>query len=109
MNETATTSTAVLSGAFLRSELLKLIENCPVDLCNAVECPLFPVRQLNEEERLEWLDSLDVKEMEYLACYHHVCMKLKLEAHPGETDQDFSNSGRSAIRDPQQLRQSERL
>jgi len=82
MNDTDPTSTAVLSGSVLRAELMTLIERCPADLCNPEDCPLFPVRQLNDQERLECLDSLTPAEMEYLACYHYVCLQLKLAAHP---------------------------
>ncbi len=77
------TSSATLPGSGLRAELMELIHNCPADCCNPEECPLFHVRQLDDYPRLQWLNALDLADLEYLAAYHHVCMKLKLQAPQG--------------------------
>ena len=83
MIETSTTSATKLSGSKLRAELMKLVDACPVELCNPDDCPLHEVRQLNNHQRRQWFKALNLTELEYLASYHFVCMKLKLEAHPG--------------------------
>ncbi len=84
MIDSTTTSAAAVSGSNLRAELMKLVAGCPADACNPADCPLFHVRQLNDQQRLQWFDSLTLAEMEYLACYHYVCLKLKLEAPSGQ-------------------------
>ena len=61
----------------LRSSVLELSKVCPVDDCNPEDCPLFALRQMEPEQRLEWLRALSQEDLSYLAVYHHVCMRLK--------------------------------
>ena len=42
----------------LRANLLKLAEACPFHLANPEECPLFPLRKMEPEKRLQWLNAL---------------------------------------------------
>ena len=65
----------------LRASLLDLINVCPVEECNPADCPLFALREMGHRERLHWFASLDRADVEYLAAYHYVCMKIKLGAH----------------------------
>ena len=62
----------------LRTGLAELINICPVDQCNPVDCPLFPLRKMNYGRRLEWFALLERADLEYLAVYHYVCMNIKL-------------------------------
>jgi len=64
----------------LRAGLAELINICPADQCNPVDCPLFPLRKMNRHRRLLWFGALSRGDLEYLAAYHHVCMSLKLNA-----------------------------
>jgi len=65
----------------LRASLLDLINVCPVEQCNPADCPLFALREMDHCQRLHWFASLDRADLEYLAAYHYVCMKIKLGAH----------------------------
>jgi len=64
----------------LRASLLELLDTCPVDRCNPVDCPLFSLRKVDYRKRLLWFCALNRDDLEYLAAYHHVCMNLKLDA-----------------------------
>ena len=64
----------------LRNSLLEVLAVCPADHCNPADCPLYCLRGLDMPRRLQWLRSLNRSDLEYLAIYHHVCMKLKLES-----------------------------
>lgn len=63
---------------------MELIHGCPLDLCNPEDCPLYQVRQLSYNRRIEWFNALPPEDLEYLAAYHYVCMKVKLQAHQAE-------------------------
>ena len=63
---------------------MELLHNCPAELCDPKECPLYEVRQLNYQRRTEWFSALTVEDLKYLAVYHHVCTKLKLQARQTE-------------------------
>lgn len=60
--------------------VLGLLESCPFDLCNPIDCPLYRLRLIDPPQQLAWLDLLSIDELEYLACYHYVCLKAKIEA-----------------------------
>lgn len=79
MNAPAQRPTA-LSVSELRANLLDLLKVCPVDLCNPVDCPLFPLRKMDYRRRLLWFSALSREDLEYLAAYHNVCMGIKLNA-----------------------------
>lgn len=70
----------------LRNELLAnlsaLSKNCPFHQANPEDCPMFPLRKLKPAQRLAWLRALSEKELSYLATYHHVCLRIKLESRP---------------------------
>ena len=66
--------------AQLRDDVIGLAMSCPVDLCNPKDCPLYHIRHLNQEDRLEWFQNLTDDELVYLSAYHFVCMKTRLEA-----------------------------
>lgn len=87
MTDATTSESGAASSSALRAELMELIHGCPVDLCNPETCPLFQLRQLNYQQRIEWFNSLTPEDLEYMAAYHYVCMKLKLAAHSGELAQ----------------------
>ena len=63
---------------------MELLDNCPAELCDPEDCPLYQVRQLNYPRRIEWFKALTTEDLEYLAAYHHVSMKLKLQAQQTE-------------------------
>ena len=64
----------------LRAGLLELVNVCPVERCNPVDCPLFPLRKMERRRRRLWFNALDRTDLEYLATYHHVCMNVRLNA-----------------------------
>jgi hypothetical protein len=67
-----------------RDELLlslaELSDACPVHHLNPEDCPLYPLRRLELKKRQRWLKSLSEDDLGYLATYHHVCLKLKVES-----------------------------
>ncbi len=64
----------------LRAILRGLSEACPFHLANPEDCPLFPLRKMKPEERLEWLNSLSESDRAYLATYHRVCLTVKVKS-----------------------------
>lgn len=70
-------SVSRLSIAELRASLLEVVDICPAERCNPCDCPLFGLRKLPREERLQWIDALSEDDLTYLAAYHHVCMSAK--------------------------------
>jgi hypothetical protein len=64
----------------LRADLLALARACPFDRANPEDCPLFPLRKMKRNARLQWCDALDASDLSYLAAYHHVCMKFKVDS-----------------------------
>jgi len=64
----------------LRPTLVEVLDSCPVDRCNPVDCPLYELRKLSRRARLRWFNALTPADLEYLADYHRVCMGLKLAA-----------------------------
>jgi len=62
----------------LLASLLPLTEACPVDECNHEDCPLYLVRKMKPPLRLKWFNALVEDDLEYLAAYHHVCLKNQL-------------------------------
>jgi hypothetical protein len=64
----------------LRANVLKLSEACPFHVTNPADCPLFEVRNLEPAKRLQWVETLSASDLEYLASYHRVCIKIKTES-----------------------------
>jgi|GEM_PF-894718 len=62
----------------LRAGLIHLVECCPVEGCNPVDCPLYQVRQLQHAPRLKWFNALTQDDLNYFAAYHYTCANLKL-------------------------------
>jgi hypothetical protein len=65
----------------LRDCILNLAATCPVEGCNAADCPLFAIRKLTPARRRKWLNTLTAEELDFLCAYHHVCMNIKLAAY----------------------------
>lgn len=63
----------------LLSNLSQLAKACPFHQSNPEDCPLFPLRRLSPAERLRWLKSLSEADLSYLAAYHHICLRVKME------------------------------
>ena len=66
----------------LRANLLKLAEACPFHLANPEEFPLFPLRKMEPEKRLQWLNALGDSDLAYLTSYHRVCLRIKKKSAP---------------------------
>jgi len=66
----------------LRHSLVELLDKCPADCCNPIDCPLHKVRKMSRKRRLNWFNGLTSADLEYLASYHHTCMGLKLGGRP---------------------------
>jgi hypothetical protein len=61
----------------LRANLLKLSEACPFHIANPEDCPLFPFRKMTPRKRLSYVNALSKADLEYLANYHSVCLRIK--------------------------------
>jgi hypothetical protein len=61
----------------LRASLLKLSEACPFHTVNPADCPLYPLRKMGRQERVQYINALSESEMQYLADYHKVCFRIK--------------------------------
>lgn len=57
------------------------ILRCPVAE-NPKDCPLYEIRLLPIEKRIEWLNSKSEEQVEALYSYHIRCMDKKLSANP---------------------------
>jgi hypothetical protein len=64
----------------LRANLLRLSEACPFHVANPEDCPLFPLRRMEPTKRLQWVNALSESDLAYLADYHHVCLRIKMES-----------------------------
>jgi hypothetical protein len=62
----------------LEASLFALTRRCPVDQCNPVDCLLYSVRKMKPSARLLWLRAVTEEDLDFIAAYHHVCMKVKL-------------------------------
>jgi hypothetical protein len=70
--------------AELLDSVLQVAMQCPVDQTNPVACPLYAIRKLDLPQRIRWFYHLSDDELSYLASYHCVCMKTKMEARQHE-------------------------
>jgi hypothetical protein len=59
--------------------LSELSKACPFHQSNPEDCPLFPLRKMKSTKRLRWLRALSEADLSYLATYHHICLRIKLE------------------------------
>jgi hypothetical protein len=64
----------------LRANLLKLSDACPFHVANPQDCPLFPLRKMKSAKRLQWVNALSESDLAYLATYHRVCLRIKMES-----------------------------
>lgn len=69
----------------LLANLSELSKACPFHQHNPEDCPLFPLRRLNAAKRQAWFNALSEEDLAYLATYHHVCLRLKLESRANAT------------------------
>jgi hypothetical protein len=70
----------------LRASLSALMDCCPVDQCNPVDCPLFALRKMERREREQWFEALNEADLKYLAAYHYVCQNLRIHPHASRTE-----------------------
>jgi hypothetical protein len=63
---------------------MEVAEACPIDSCQPEECPLLAVRKLDPKDRSRWFDTLDEKDLSYLATYHFICLDMKVQAKLAE-------------------------
>jgi hypothetical protein len=68
----------------LRDNLSCLIQQCPVDLSNPEDCPLFAVRKAGPTRRLRWFNDLTEDDLVYLNNYHCICAQLKIQSRSGQ-------------------------
>ena len=66
----------------LRASLREVAVGCPVAEPNPVDCPLFLLRKMKPRQRFRWIGSLEEADLEYLADYHRICMKVRLASRP---------------------------
>lgn len=67
----------------LRASLSALMDCCPVDQCNPVDCPLFALRKMERREREQWFEALNEADLGYLAAYHYECQNLSFGVSVG--------------------------
>ena len=72
----------------LRDNLLRLVQQCPVELSNPEDCPLFAVRQARPARRLRWFNDLTEDDLVYLNTYHCICAHLKIQSRSGQNPPD---------------------
>ncbi len=60
----------------VRTAMHGRILRCPIG-GNPSDCPLYEIRQLSIEERMEWLDSKSDFELTALFGYHVKCLERK--------------------------------
>jgi hypothetical protein len=68
---------AKMTKSELRANLLKLSEACPFHIANPEDCPLFSLRMMTRAKRLSYVNALSKADLEYLAKYHSVCLRIK--------------------------------
>ena len=66
----------------LQANVLKLSEACPFHVTNPADCPLFEVRKLAPAKRSQWVEALSKDDLEYLATYHRVCIRIMTGDRP---------------------------
>jgi hypothetical protein len=66
--------------AELLDSILQVAMGCPVDQTNPADCPLFLIRKMDLPRRIQWLSNLTDEDLTYLASYHCLCLKIKLES-----------------------------
>jgi hypothetical protein len=64
----------------IRANVLKLSDACPFHVANPADCPLFEVRKLAPAKRSQWVDALSKADLEYLAAYHRVCIRIRTKS-----------------------------
>lgn len=64
----------------LKTGLLELVESCPARHCNPKDCPLFDLRKMPRSRRIQWFNTLNQDDLEYLAAYHYVCMNIQIRS-----------------------------
>ena len=70
----------------LREHLLSLFDS-PIPIhCEEPACPIYTLSQMTPRKRAAWIHALDRSDLEYLASYHHVCLKTCIAA---KLDRDF--------------------
>jgi len=70
----------------LRANLLGLAKDCPFHQSNPEDCPLFSLRRMKPTKRRQWFRALSEADLRYLATYHHICLRIKMESRLTEED-----------------------
>jgi hypothetical protein len=70
----------------LRANLLELSGNCPFHHDNPEDCPLFLLRKMRPQKRLQWFNALSEDDLAYLATYHRVCFATKVDTGSATLD-----------------------
>ena len=68
----------------LFANLSELSKACPFHQANPEDCPLFPLRKMKPAKRLSWLRALSEEDLSYLATYHHVCLRIKMDSQQAD-------------------------
>jgi hypothetical protein len=63
----------------LLASLVELSRSCPLLPGNPESCPLFALRSMRMTERWQWINALSDEDLMYLAAYHHVCLRVKMD------------------------------
>jgi hypothetical protein len=87
----------------MRANVLKLSEACPFHVTNPEDCPLFELRKLAPSKRLQWVKALSKDDLEYLATYHRVCIRIKTGARSTPRETKARNTPRTRKRGVRRL------
>ena len=63
--------------ARLRAQLHGLSITCPFDQCNPSDCVLCEIRKLPNKARFEWVESLNLDELDTILRTHYQCLGKK--------------------------------
>lgn len=70
----------------LQTAVLHLAAACPHESKNPDFCPLHGVRLLSDVDKYNWIQSLSIGELDYLARYHEVCFQTLTSQLSPESD-----------------------
>jgi hypothetical protein len=82
----------------LREQLASLAVGCPHTKSNPSSCPLHDVRLLEPEAIIDWLDSLNNEEKDFLMLYHQCCLVINRERDSATAPRKRQTSSPSRIR-----------
>ncbi len=66
-----------MEAKFKRLKLTFILDNCPLNHNNPVDCPLYQLRASSIKEKNKWLENLSEKEINNILDQHEICYSEK--------------------------------